>query len=48
MSALILTEVERAAMIEQTIWLCGGLTTATVALVFAAWWFWYPEVAGDT
>lgn len=48
MSVLILTEVERTAMIEQTIWLCGGLTTATAALVFAAWWFWYPEVAGET
>lgn len=48
MSAMILTEVERAAVIIQTAWLCGGLTVAMAALIFAAWWFWYPEVAGET
>lgn len=45
MSALLLSEIERAALVEQTIWLCGGLTVAMVVLVFAAWWFWYPEVS---
>lgn len=48
MSALILTEVERAVMVEQTIWLCGGLAMAMSMLVFVAWWFWYPEAAGET
>ncbi|WP_242221756.1 hypothetical protein [Shinella zoogloeoides] len=45
MSALILTEPERSVMVAQTIWLCGGLTVAMAALIFFAWWFWYPEVS---
>lgn len=32
-------------LIEQTIWLCGGMTVAMAALIFFAWWFWYPEVS---
>lgn len=30
-------------LIEQTIWLCGGLAMAMSMLVFVAWWFWYPQ-----
>jgi hypothetical protein len=43
---LSLTAAERTALIEQTLWLCGGMTIAMMVLVFVAWWFLYPGEAG--
>lgn len=33
-------------LMEQTAWVCGGLTVATAALVLVAWLFLYPQEAG--
>lgn len=43
---LSLTTAERAALIQETLWLACGMTLATVAAVFLAWWFLYPKEAG--
>ena len=43
---LTLTAAERAALIQETLWLACGMTIATVVAVFLAWWFLYPKEAG--
>ncbi|WP_312414135.1 hypothetical protein [Shinella sp.] len=43
---MTLTAAERAALIQDTIWLACGMSLATVAAIFLAWWFLYPKEAG--
>ena len=33
-------------LVEQTAWVCGVLSAATVLAVFAAWLVWYPTAKG--